>query len=48
MVQKYICLPFAGEAPYRAYVDDLASYRQYLTQMQCQHPEWFPTAMDQG
>ncbi len=48
MEQKYICLPFVSEAPYRAYVDAPAQYRQYLTQMQCQHPALFPTAMDQG
>lgn len=48
MGKKYICLPFASEAQYRAYVDDPAQYRQYLTQMLCQHPELFPKAMDQG
>jgi len=41
-------LPFASEAQYRAYVDDPAQYRQYLTQMRRQYPELFPTAMDQG
>jgi len=41
-------LPFASEAQYRAYVDDPAQYRQYLTQMRCQHPELFPKDMDQG
>ena len=48
MGHKSICLPFASEAPYRAYVDDPAPYRQYLTQMRCQHPELFPKAMAQG
>ena len=48
MGHKYICLPFASEAQYRAYVDDPAQYRQYLTQMLGQHPELFPKAMDQG
>ena len=48
MSKKYICLPFASEAQYRAYVDDPAQYRPYLTQMLCQHPELFPKAMDQG
>ena len=48
MGHKYICLPFASEAQYRAYVDDPAQYRQYLPQMRRQHPELFPTAMDQG
>jgi hypothetical protein len=48
MSNKYICLPFASEAQYRAYVDDPAQYRQYLTQMRRQYPELFPTAMDQG
>jgi len=48
MGNKYICLPFASEAQYRAYVDDPAQYRQYLTQMRRQYPELFPTAMDQG
>ncbi len=48
MGTKYICLPFASEAQYRAYVDDPAQYRQYLTRMRAQHPELFPTAMDQG
>ena len=48
MGNKYICLPFASEAQYRAYVDAPAQYRQYLTQMLRQHPELFPKAMDQG
>src|SRR5262245_15543493 len=48
MGKKYICLPFASEAQYRACVDNPAQYRQYLTQMRCQHPELFPNAMDQG
>src|SRR5215510_12094745 len=48
MGTKHICLPFPSEAQYRAYVDDTVQYRQYLTQMQCQHPALFPTAMDQG
>ena len=48
MGTKYICLPFASEAQYRTYVDDPAQYRQYLTQMLCQHPELFPNAMDHG
>jgi hypothetical protein len=29
-------------------VDNPAQYRQYLTQMLSQHPELFPTGMDQG
>jgi len=29
-------------------VDHPAPYRQYLTQMLCQHPELFPKGMDQG
>jgi len=29
-------------------VDNLAQYRQYLTQRLSQHPELFPTGMDQG
>jgi hypothetical protein len=48
MGKKYICLPFASEAQYRAYMDDPAQYRQYLTQMLCQHPELFANARDQG
>jgi len=48
MGNKYICLPFTSEAQYRAYVDDPAQYRQYLTQMLCQYPELFPNAMGQG
>ena len=48
MEKKSICLPFASEAQYRAYVDDPAQYRQYLAKMRCQHPEWFPKAMAQG
>ena len=48
MGTKHICLPFPSEAQYRAYVDDLAQYRQYLPQRLCQHPELFPTAMDHG
>ena len=38
---KHICLPFTSEAQYRAYVDDPAQYRQYLTQMLRQYPELF-------
>ena len=48
MGHKHICLPFASEAQYRAYVDDPAQYRQYLTQIRSQHPELFPKSMDQG
>jgi len=48
MGTKHICLPFPSEAQYRAYVDDTVQYRQYLTQMLCQHSALFPTAMDQG
>ena len=48
MGTKHICLPFPSEAQYRAYVDDPAQYRQYLTQMLRQYPELFPKAMDQG
>jgi hypothetical protein len=33
MGTKHLCLPFPSEAQYRAYVDDPAQYRQYLTQM---------------
>ncbi len=29
-------------------MDNPVQYRQYLTQMLCQHPELFPTDMDQG
>ena len=43
-----ICLPCASEAPYRAYVDNPAPYRPYLTQRLCQHPARFPKALDQG
>ena len=39
MRKKYICLPFASATQYRAYVDDLAPYRQSLPQMRWQHPE---------
>ena len=39
MGTKHICLPFPSEAQYRAYVDDPAQYRQYLTQMLRQYPE---------
>jgi hypothetical protein len=48
MGTKHICLPFPSEVQYRAYVDDPAQYRQYLTQMLRQHPELFPKAMHQG
>ena len=48
MGHTYICVPFASEAQYRAYVDDPAQYRQYLTQRLCQHPELLPKDMDQG
>ena len=47
MGTKHICLPFTSEAQYRAYVDDPAQYRQYLTQMLHQYPELFPKSMDQ-
>ena len=45
MGTKHICLPFPSEAQYRAYVDDPAQYRQYLTQMLRQYPELFPKDM---
>ena len=48
MGNKHICLPFPSEAQYRAYVDNPAQYRQYLTQILSQHPELFPKGMDQG
>ena len=48
MGNKHICLPFASEAQYRDYIDDPAQYRQYLSRMLDQHPELFPTDMDQG
>ena len=48
MGNKHICLPFPSEAQYRAYVDNPAQYRQYLSQMLSQHPELFPKGMDQG
>ena len=46
MGTKHSCLPFPSEAQYRAYVDDPAQYRQYLTQMLRQYPELFPKDMD--
>lgn len=48
MGTKPICLPCTSAAPYRVSVDTPAQYRQYLTQMLSQHPELFPTGMDQG
>src|SRR5712691_5773877 len=48
MGTKHIRLPFPSEAQYRAYVDNPAQYRQYLTQKLRQYPELFPKAMDQG
>src|SRR5713101_5045295 len=48
MGTKHICLPFPSEAQDRAYMDNPAQYRQYLTQMLRQYPELFPKAMDQG
>ena len=48
MGTQHICLPLTSEAPYRAYVDDPAPYRQYLTQMLRQYPELFPQDMNQG
>src|ERR1700674_5057885 len=48
MGNKPICFPLTSEAQYRAYVDTPAQYRQYLSQMLSQHPELFPTGMDQG
>jgi len=47
MGTKHICLPFPSAAQYRAYVDDPAQYRQYLTQMLHQYPALFPKGMDQ-
>ena len=48
MGNKHICLPFASEAQYRAYVDHPAPYRQYLSEMRNQYPDLFPQDMDQG
>ena len=48
MGHKHICLPFAREGQYRAYVDDPAQYRQYLGERLRQYPELFPQDMDQG
>ena len=48
MSTKHSCLPFPSEAQYRAYGDDPAQYRQYLTQRLPQYPELFPKAMDQA
>jgi hypothetical protein len=47
MGTTHICGPFPRAAQYRAYVDDPAQYRQYLTQMLRQYPELFPKDMDQ-
>ena len=46
--RKHICVPFENEAQYQEYVDDVAKYRGYLTQMSAQHPELFPQALRGG
>ena len=48
MRQQHICLPFASEAHYRACVDDVQKYRNYLTTQLTAHPELFPQAMGAG
>ena len=46
--RKHICVPFASEAHYQEWVNDVGQYRQYLTKMVEQHPEVFPQAMGTG
>lgn len=48
MRPHYICLPFASEAQYRTYVDDVAPYRQFLTTQHAAPPELFPVALRGG
>jgi hypothetical protein len=45
---KHICVPFESEAQYQGYVDDVAQYREYRTQLSAQHPELFPQARGGG
>jgi hypothetical protein len=45
---KHICLPFESEAHYRACVEHLTQYREYLMKLLALHPEIFPQAMAAG
>ncbi len=47
-MSKHICLPFESEAHYRAVVDDVMRYRDFLTHSYAQHPELFPHEWQQG
>lgn len=46
--RKHICVPFADEAQYQGYIEDVVQYRTYLTQLSGQHPELFPQAWTHG
>ena len=45
---KSICVPFDNEEYYAACVADPESFRQHLTEVFGQHPELFPTSIDEG
>jgi len=45
---KHICVPFESEAHYQECVEDVATYREYLTKLSAQHPELFPQAIGSG
>jgi len=47
-MSKNICLPFESEAHYKAVVDDVMLYRDFLRQSYTLHPELFPTDWAQG
>lgn len=45
---KTICIPFEGEAHYRACLDDLEVYSAYLKRLVAAHPELFPPEIGEG
>jgi hypothetical protein len=45
---KTICLPLPDGINYDTWIEDAASYRQYLNEQIAQHPELFPPEITQG
>lgn len=45
---KSICLPVENEKQYRQIIEDANAFRQYIAQTCRQHPEIFPTELEQG
>ena len=45
---KTICLPMPPDKDYNTFVEDTASYRNYLDQMIEQYPELFPSEIISG